>query len=462
MSVLLRPACVASARWGRTRRRARIDRASPNDLMVLATDIGSVPMQVGAILVLDPCQSPTPAAVRAAIEERIRSLPRLRQHLVGTPMGGGRPAWVDDREFDIGRHVRSISCPAPGDEHALLGVAARMVMDRLPMDRPLWSATFVTDLANGAAALVFVFHHVLADGIGGLAVLARLADGGSGLQRDDFPQPGPARSELFLDALVSRICAVTHLGSGLSHVRGAVAELRPGGTPVAYRSSLNRPTGPRRQLAVVRTPLNAVHDVAHAHAGTVNDVVLTAVAGALRVVLDRRGEAIDELVVSVPVSGRDAAGGVRLGNETGVIPVSVPTIGDPLQRLEAIASITRRRKKAPRGSSAALLGPVFRALARLGAFQWFIDHQRLVNTFVTNLRGPESRVFFLGAAVSEVIPVSLAMGNVTVAFAVLSYAGSLTVTVVADPDRCPDLPVLVQELQLQFDTLSGAATRDLG
>jgi diacylglycerol O-acyltransferase len=431
------------------------DRASPNDVMVLATDIGPVPMQVGAILVLDPLPSLTSPVVRDTIADRIRSLPRLRQRLVRPPLGGGRPVWVDDPEFDINRHVRSIRCPVPGDEHALLGVSAQVVTDRLPMDRPLWSATFVTDLVDGRAALVFAFHHALADGVGGLAVLARFADGGSGVPQDDFPRPGPTRSQMLLDALVARIRAVAHLESGLARVRGAVAELRPGGSPVAARSSLNRPTGPHRQLAVVRTGLAAVRQAGHAHGGTVNDAVLTAVAGALRAVLSQRGETIDELVVSVPVSGRDAVAGARLGNETGVIPVSVPTIGDPALRLEATASITRLRKKAPRGSSAVLLGPAFRVLSRLGAFRWFIDHQQLINTFVTNLRGPESRLFFSGAAVSDVIPVSMTVGNVTVAFAVLSYAGSLTVTVVADPDRCQDLPVLAQELQRQFDLLTG-------
>jgi hypothetical protein len=231
---------------------------------------------------------------------------------------------------------------------------------------------------------------------------------------------------------------------------------------MAPRSSLNRPTGPRRALAVVHASLTPVREVAHANASTVNDVILTAVAGALGVALGRRGEAIDQLVMSVPISGRELAGGVRLGNETGVIPVAVPTTGDPLRRLQVIAAITRRRKTAQRGSSAVLVGPVFRALVRLGVFRWFIDHQRLVNTFVTNLRGPTSHVRFVGATVSDIIPFSMTVGNVTVAFAILSYAESLTVTVIADPERWPDLPLLIEQLQIQFDMLTRAAVGGLG
>jgi hypothetical protein len=170
---------------------------------------------------------------------------------------------------------------------------------------------------------------------------------------------------------------------------------------------------------------------------------------------------VDRLVVSVPVSARRQASATRLGNQVGVIPVEVPTAGDPLHRLPAIARTTRARKAAQRGASAALVAPAFRILARLGLLHRLVDRQRLVNTFVTNLRGPAERLSFLGMPVAEVIPVSGTTGNVTVAFAALSYAGTLVVTVVADPDGCPDLPVLAAGLQRQFDILAAAAPADL-
>src|SRR6266542_2914287 len=148
----------------------------------------------------------------------------------------------------------------------------------------------------------------------------------------------------------------------------------------------------------------------------------------------------------------------RLGNQVGVIPIEVPAAGDPVDRLPAIVRASRARKAAPRGASAALLAPAFRFLARLGVLGRLIGRQRLVNTFVTNLPGPSHRLSFLGAPITEVIPVSGTTGNVTVAFAVLSYAGTLVVTLVADPDRCPDLPVLAVELQTQLDTLAASRT----
>jgi len=437
--------------------RAPVERASPTDLMELTSDVGSAAMQVAAILLLDTGSGIKLPAVQDAIAERIRGVPRLRQRLVHVPLGYGRPIWVDDRDFDIRHHVHSLRCPPPGDQGALLAVVADMVTSRLPPERPLWSATTVTGLAGDKAALIVVFHHVLADGIGGLAVLSRLVDGVVVPPEYDFPKPPPSGRNVLVDALLSRLGSLADLPSGLWRIRGAVAELRSAGASRPPRCSLNRPTGPRRSLAVAQADLAEIRAVAHAHGGTVNDVVLAAVAGALHTVLGNRGERVDHLVISVPVSARRETSATQLGNQVGVIPVAVPTTGGPLRRLEAIIGITRGRKTAPRGASAALLGPAFRVLARLGALNWFIDRQRLINTFVTNLRGPDTRLAFLGAAVTDVIPVSVTVGNVTVAFAVLSYAGTLTVTVIADPDTCPDQTVLVGELLRELDALTGPA-----
>jgi hypothetical protein len=144
----------------------------------------------------------------------------------------------------------------------------------------------------------------------------------------------------------------------------------------------------------------------------------------------------------------------RLGNQVGVIPVKVPTSGRPLDRLGLIAEVTRQHKTGTRGASAALLAPVFRVLAMLGVLRWLIERQHLVTTFVTNLRGPDTPVSFLGSIVSEVVPLNAVTGNVALAFAVLSYAGALTVTVTADVDAVPDSEVLVDALQDELDALT--------
>ena len=428
----------------------RIERASADDLLQLASDTRRAPMQVAAVLVLGRGTALDLSAVRSAIAERISAVPRLRQRLLRPPPGCGRPVWVDDPRFDIRRHVRHLPCPAPGDTEALLAVAAEAATARLSRTRPLWSATLVTDLADGRAALIVVFHHVLADGIGGLAVLAQLVDGASTSADSRFPRQAPSNGDLLRDALLGRLRAVAALPSNLRRLRGAFSELSAAGTTRRQRSSLNQPTGPRRRLTVAHAELGAVRELAHAHGGTVNDVLLTAVAGALGAVLRHRGEFVDTVVISVPVSARRAATATDLGNEVGVIPMAIPTTPDPLERLTRTIGITRNRRQAPRAASAALLAPAFRVLARLGLFRLFVDHQRLVTTFLTNLRGPDSALSFLGAPITDVIPVGTTTGNVTVSFGALSYAGKLTITVIADPDHFPDLSTLQRELQREL------------
>ena len=117
---------------------------------------------------------------------------------------------------------------------------------------------------------------------------------------------------------------------------------------------------------------------------------------------------------------------------------------------------TRAAKQAQRGASTALLGPFFRLLAAAGLFRWFIDRQRLIHTFVSNVRGPESRLSFLDCPITSIIPLSAASGNVTVSFAVLSYAGSLTITLIADPDTCPDLSDLRDALEEEVRVLTAS------
>jgi hypothetical protein len=194
-------------------------------------------------------------------------------------------------------------------------------------------------------------------------------------------------------------------------------------------------------------------EAAHRQGCTVNDLVLAAVTGALSTVLQRRGEKPVELVVSIPVSTRRATTAADLGNHTGILPLRIPVIGKRGDRLAHIAGLTRAWRSGPRGESAVPMAAGFRLLAALGLFQTFVDHQRFVNTFVTNVRGPEEMVSFAEHPVLEVIPVAVVPGNVGVAFDVLSYADQLVITVVADPDLVPDQAFLTEVLSAELSTL---------
>lgn len=421
-------------------------------------------MNIAAVLVIEDAAELGLDTVRALLADRLPRVRRMRQRLESAPVGGGRPFWVDDAAFDLDQHLAHISVLAAGDDPAapavnssVLQAAADLVCTRLPRDRPLWRACWVTGLPERRAALVLVVHHVLADGLGGLAVLSALADEGEQAEADDFPQPGPGFRALATDAWRERGRVFGTWREGLHQVRTGVRELGLSGRrpTLAPATSLNRPTGPRRRLTTVAVPLVEVVALAHARGCTVNDVVLTAIIGAMAGTLRLRGERPPELVVSVPISSRRATTVDQLGNQTGVVPMTLPTIPDPHERLTRVASISKERRSGPPGASAGPMGVVFRALGRLGLFQPFINRQRLVNTFVTNVRGPTDVMNLGGHAVSALVPVAVNPGNVGVSFDVLSYAGQLGVTLVADPGVVPDQDVLTSLLSTELAQLLG-------
>ena len=442
-----------------TAARVRVDRASPADLMQLATDVGPAPMHVGAVLVLGTGPGFSVQEAQRLLGDRIRAVPRLRQRLHRAPPGCGRPSWADDPAYDLRHHVQQRRCPPPGDQRALLEVAAAVSGEPLPRSRPLWSATFVTGLADGSAGLVIIMNHVLADGIGGLAVLAQLVDEDPGLpsatpEAGGFPLP-PPQAAVAADAWAGRARRLADLAGSVRAIRHGLAELGGAYPPRTLPpTSLNQPTGPRRRLDVATADLAAIRELGHTYGSTINDVILAAITGSLRALLASRGEQLDLVTISVPVSARQEAFGGQLGNQIGVMPVSLPANGGLAARITQIAAITRQRKTAARGTSAALLGPPFRLLAATGLLRWFINRQRLVHTFATNLRGPGQPLTFAGAPVQAIIPIPNTTGNVTVTFAALSYTGTLQLTVLSDPSRVPDVALLTAALRHEL----GSAT----
>ncbi|MEV0594715.1 wax ester/triacylglycerol synthase domain-containing protein [Nonomuraea cavernae] len=437
-----------------------IDRASASDMAILAMGVGtSMSQRAGAVLMLETGPEFEVAEATAVLADRIRSVPRLRQRLVSVPLGCGRPVWVDDPGFDIRLHVRQLTCPSPGDERALLDMAAAVLTGPLPPSR--WTAIFVTGLNDGAVALIVALDHVLADGIGGLAVLAALVDESARPAPAGFPQRPPPLQRLAADALAERLRA---LGRMRPFWRGAKAATAATGgmwpEPTA-RCSLLRPTGARRTFALVRADLAAVRAAAHRHGCTVNDALLTAVTGALRRLLERRGEHVGALTVSVPVSVRRTTTSTDLGNRFGALIASLPVTGPPEERLVKIgALLAERKKQAADGSAAGLFGPLFRVLAAIGLYRWYLRRQRRIHTLVSNVRGPDQPLTFAGATIRRLIPVAVAEnGNVTVTFEILSYAGTVTITLIADPEGVPDLDELAAHLsdELAGITASGAA-----
>lgn len=441
---------------------ATVERASPTDRAFLSMDHPrrpghvSVPQHFGVVLVLDRAGDLDLARIQRLVEDRIRAVPRLRQRLVDVPIGLGGPVWSDDPGFAITTHVREQVLPPGADQQALLDTAVDIVAARLPQNSPLWSVTWLHGDTHGPSALVVTMHHALADGVGGLAVLQALSDPGRPAVPLPFPRPLPSPRALAADAWRRRWRSAAALPTYVRDLRAAIATsggLRP---EPAAPSSLLRPTGPHRSMAVTTLPVAAVAAAVHRHGASTNDLVLVAVGGALGTVLAHRGEIIDPLVVTVPASGRSTRGGSDpLGNVTSLLLVDIPTTGDRLARLTRVSAAIRARKSDATGPPPlAVLGPLFRLLARLGGYDAYMRHQHRTHTLVTHVRGPRDPVTFAGHTVTAAIPLSLGgTTNMTVHFTVLSYAGALTIAAIADSDHFPELDLLEQSLRAEFIAL---------
>jgi WS/DGAT/MGAT family acyltransferase len=424
--------------------RQPVDRLSADDLMSLHGDAGTVPMQVGGILWLEPGRV-RPEELLAHLARRLPAAPRLRTVMHRVPRGCGRPVWVDDPGFRLDDHVASAPVGGDADVEAL---ATAALTDPLPLDRPPWAGRLAVSGDGSVRAVILVVHHVLADGMAALGVLAALADGAEP-EDDEFPRPLPSRADLVADNLRGRLAGVRRLPSALLELGMAVRLMAASGT--VPPTSLNQPTGARRTLVTVTRDLSEVRAAAHDSGGSVNDAALAVIAGALRTVLVRRGEDPEGFVFSVPFAYH--APGTATGNASAVMPLRVPAVGSAAARVSAAAQVTGAAKRRPRALGNSILRPAFRLMVRLGWFRRFIDNQRQVNTIVTNVRGPAEQLFLAGCRVQHIVPLTVATGNITVAFAIFSYAGGLSVTAMADPATWPDLAELARAIEEQWDEL---------
>ena len=464
-----------------------VDRLTALEASFVWFERPGVPIQVGAVAtfeaapLLDGRGQLRLADLRDRIDARLDALPRLRRRLAPVPFDLDRPRWVDDPDFDIASHVGEIRLPAPGDDAALRRLAGDLQGRMLPRDRPLWDLRFVTGLSGDRVGLVERIHHALVDGVSGVELATLLLDLDPDAPAPPPPPPwSPPRPpdplSLFAAGLRDRLSepmraarAVADLALHPSRAARAAATVAQGvGTMVdegllAPRTSLNAPLAGGRRLAWVRGRLDDVRAAGRAAEASVNDVVLTAVAGGLRWLFLERGERLPpglELKVLVPVSLHRADEHGTLGNRVSAIYAPLPVgIGDPQARLAAVARSMRRLKSRPEADSMGLVLDAANVLpagaARLIARA--VEHQRFVNLVVTNVPGPPVPLYAGGARMLEAFPVVPLDANLTVGVAVLSYDGALTITLTADDLVCPDVDVFAAGIERSLAQLGVAA-----
>ena len=447
---------------------SRFDRLTGPDRANLLAERPGVPWHLGLLGILDG--GPLTATdgslrldlVRSALRRALPAAPRLSQVVHPTGPGQGPPIWVDTA-VDLDRHLRVMPLAPPGDDQAFLHSCANVLAPPMNRRRPLWDLTLLPGMAGGHLGLVLRVHHAIADGVAAAAIVTALFSERPTPAAGSRPTPPLTGPRLAADAWWVRTATA---GPALRRLPGLVAAAltqlralhRPG--EPAPRTSLNGRLGSGRRLAAVRVPLEPVHEAAHAAGGTVNDAVLAAVAGALRTVLESRGErAAVTLRASVPVSLRDS-GADPTGNRVGLMLVPLPLAApDVNRRLATIAAATRAMKGPARAAGTLTVSSSTLAV-RLALP--LMRHQHLVNLFVTNVPGPVRPLTFAGARLLEAYPAAPIAGNVTLGVGVLSYAGDLSFGIVADAASWPDLPVLAAALRAELAALTGLPSQSAG
>ena len=464
------------------------------DAGFLALESPSTPMHFASVAYLDgePLRDPTGRVrledLRRLVEDRLALAPRFRQQPRSAPLGIGRPVWVDDPDFDVADHVNEVVLPAPGTEEQLRDLCAHLMMRALPRSRPLWELWVVDGSADRSVVLLEKVHHVMMDGISGIDVAMLLTDAtpeptapaaaapaSDGKHRSPVTAVEPAPSDIRLLAaglmgdlglerwlFEAPARAAGALAGAVRHpagaARAATATVRRAGTlargvgslftpgTVTPRTPLNRPVGRHRRYAHVEAPLGPLHKVAKAHGCTINDVVLAAVAGGVRRLRLERGEdPATPFQVAVPVSTRHPDEHLVLENRVAVYLVPLPVdLEDPVSRLEEVGAVSRRHKRQGQAElvSAVLATADRWPMAAVGRAARLLHRQPFANAVVTNVPGPSSTRYVLGARLRHFVPLVPLAANLDVSVGVLSYADELSFGCLADAEHCPDVATL--------------------
>ena len=426
-------------------------------------------MHVGSVLVLDPSTAPEPLTYERVLEyidARMHLAPSFRQRIATVPFRIDHPVWFNDPAFDLRYHVRRAALPAPGGMRELAEYAADMQSRRLDRTRPLWEMHLVEGLEGGRVAIVTKTHHAAVDGVSGAELLATILQLDPNQPPPDPPdEPWQAEAEPSdLGLLISSAWRMAATPAGA--VRASRRTLKAGARmlklrnsrstqppPAPFRAphtSLNGAIGPHRLMSLTDQSLDAVKSIKNTYGGTVNDVVLAAVAGALRRYLVGRGENVDRpLVGMVPISVHGESKGATGGNQVSAMLVGLPTDEpDPVQRLRRVSEGTAGAKE----QHGALGADTLQQLAELAPagvaamaarvytrMQGADRHRPIWNLVISNVPGPRIPLYFCGAKLESMYPIGPVHEMVGLNVTLFSYGDMIHVGLNADRGLVPDV-----------------------
>jgi len=445
------------------------DRLSAVDASFLAQEKQSSHMHVGALVIFE---GPPPAAeeLYEHLHSRLGLVPRYRQKLAFPRLEAGRPFWVDDPSFNLDYHVRHTALPKPGSDDQLRSLAGRIFSQRLDRSKPLWELWIIHGLADGRFALISKTHHALVDGVSGVdiaTVLFDLSPVPAEPERDNWtPSPEPSDADLVAEGVRSLVKtpfslagralgAVQRPGDTIGRVREAaegIGEVVWAGMNPAPEVPLNVEIGPHRRVRWVQSRLADFKEVKNGLGGTVNDAVLTVVAGALRTWLQDRGVRTDglELRALVPVSIRSQDERGELGNRIAAMRGPLPVyVDDPVERLRVVREAMGQLKESKQALGAEVIAGLtdFAPPTLLAQASRLNFSTRLFNLIVTNVPGPQFPLYLLGREMEEIVPIAFLPENHALAVAIMSYNGKVDFGLLADYDALPDIDALADHLE---------------
>lgn len=460
-----------------------MERLGPQDASFLYLETPAVHQHVGGLTILDPSTAPAGRLrhqdVVRVISSRLHLVPRFRERVMFPPLASGRPVWVDDPNFDIDFHIRKAGLPSPGSRRDLAEYVQRVISRPLDRTKPLWEAYVIEGLEEGLVAMLTKVHHALVDGISAIDIATVLLDFSPEPQVLSpppwAPEPAPSRAMLFRsslrDTVVHPVLSLAETARAAmvapQRVAEEIGETLGGivgvlGRGMAPESPFNRRVGPNRRFAMVEAPVSTFKAVKRALGGTVNDVILATVAGAVYRLFRERKEPTRgrTLRAMVPVSVRTKSDRMAFGNRVSSIFVDLP-IG-PMgakRRLRLISEATQDIKESNQAVGAEFLmsigawaPPTLHALAARLAVR-----TRLVNLVVSNVPGPRVPLYIAGARVLANYPTMPLAERMGLSIAVTSLSGTMAFGITADWDSLPDIELLAASTEESLRELQKAA-----
>lgn len=457
------------------------------DAGFLYMETPTTPMHVASLIVVDPTTAPGDSwgfdDLRSLYEQRLDQAPPFRRRLVEVPFGLHHPIWIEDPEFDLDWHLRHIAVPSPGGREELAELCAHLVAIPLDRNRPLWEAWFIEGLEGGNVGLLTKVHHAAIDGASGEELMIAILD--LTPEIEDKPAPPepwapdkvPTDTELVSYAMVSLaqqpVRAVktarrtVEVALSLRDRFGQPNTITPRLPFQAPHTVLNGALTPHRSLGLSTVELSRVKAAKNALGCTVNDVVLTLCAGALRRYLDEHADVPEEpLVAMVPVSVRSEDQKGDMGNQVSMAFASLATdLDDPIDRLRVIHESMQAAKEAQQLIGADVLqdwvefaAPIVaaRAARTYSRLRGADRHRPLFNVTISNVPGPPFPLYVAGAEVVSTNPIGPIFEGGALNMTVMSYLDRLDFGLHACPELIPDVQHLADGIVVALEDLEAA------